>query len=187
MIENFLLDPDSIWEALQSVIERTAFRTVDDVSNALDVTLLAMQQGEIGRRTAVELGSAHFFPPSSGEIARSAADFVQQVTSQYEPLQIEKASRVARDKVSELGTLNRRREEFHGKNVLQAFYKAHLHGTGLPKVVFSFETARHAKRRRAVLTFFDDFFASLILAENQPGETTNKSAYLPGRNLGFAY
>ena len=38
MIENFLLDPDSIWEALQSVIERTALRTVDDVSNALDVT-----------------------------------------------------------------------------------------------------------------------------------------------------
>lgn len=176
MIENFLLDPDSIWEALQSVIERTAFRTVDDVSNALDVTLLAMQQGEIGRRTAVELGSAHFFPPSSGEISRSAADFVQQVTSRYEPLQIEKASMAARDKVSELGTLNRRREEFHGKNVLQAFYKAHLHGTGLPKVVFSFETARHAKRRRAVLTFFDDFFASLIRAENQPGETTNKSA-----------
>ena len=139
-------------------------------------TLLAMQQDEIGRRTAVELGSAHFFPPSSGEIARSAADFVQQVTSQYEPLQIEMASRVARDKVSELGTLNRRREEFHGKNVLQAFYKAHLHGTGLPKVVFSFETARHAKRRRAVLTFFDDFFASLIRAENQPKETTNKSA-----------
>jgi ABC-type hemin transport system ATPase subunit len=174
MIENFLLDPDSIWESLQSVIERTAFKTVDDVSNALDEILRTMQQDEIGRRTATELGNAHFFPPSNGEIAESAAGFVQTVISQYGPLQIERATNSALKKVSDLGTLNRRREEFHGKNVLQAFFKAHLHGTGLPKVVFSFETARHAKRRRAVLAFFDEFFADLVRGKNQPADTAKE-------------
>lgn len=175
MIENFLLDPDSIWEALQSVIERTAFKTVDDVSIALDHTIQKLQQREVDRRTAAELGSAHFFPPSSGEIAELAAAFVQQVISRYAPSEISRATEVAVKKVGELGTLNRRREEFHGKSVLQAFYAAHLHGTGLPKVVFSFETARHARRRRAVLAFFDEFFASLIPAKDQPTETPGKS------------
>lgn len=161
MIENFLLDPDSIWEALQSVIEKTTFTTVDDVSSALDQTIQSLQTGEISRRTAAELGSAHFFPPSSGDIANSVAAFVQQVTSRYQPSEIERAVNVATTKVQELGASNRRREEFHGKGVLQAFYTAHLHSTGLPKVVFSFETARHARRRRAVIAFFDKFFASL--------------------------
>lgn len=166
MIENFLLDPDSIWEALQSVIEKTGFKTVDDVSSALDQTIQSMEQAEIDRRTAAKLGSSHFFPPSSGQIAQSAAAFVQQVTSRYERSEIDKAAKLAMEKVQELGTLNRRREEFHGKSVLQAFYATHLHSTGLPKVVFSFETARHARRRRAVLAFFDEFFASLVRAKD---------------------
>ena len=164
MIENFLLDPDSIWEALQSVIEKTEFKTVADVSSALDQTIQSLQQREIDRRTATELGGSHFFPPSSGEIAGSAAAFVRQVTSRYAPAEIEKAGKLAIEKVQELVLLNRRREEFHGKNVLQSFYATYLHRTGLPKVVFSFEAARHARRRRAVLTFFDEFFGNLVSA-----------------------
>jgi hypothetical protein len=38
----------------------------------------------------------------------------------------------------------RRREELHGKTVPAEFYKEHLHSAGLSKVVFTFETARHA-------------------------------------------
>jgi hypothetical protein len=165
-----------MWEALQSVIEKTAFKTVDDVSSALDQTIQSMQQREIDRRTAAELGSSHFFPPSSGEIARSAAAFVQQVTLRYEPSEIDKAAKLAMEKVQELGTLNRRREEFHGKSVLQAFYATHLHRTGLPKVVFSFETARHARRRRAVLAFFDEFFARLVRAKGPAAAVAKEPA-----------
>jgi hypothetical protein len=52
----------------------------------------------------------------------------------------------------------RRREEFHGKTVPAEFYKEHLHSAGLSKVVFTFETARHARRRAAVTAFFDTPF-----------------------------
>jgi hypothetical protein len=34
----------------------------------------------------------------------------------------------------------------------------------MPKVVFTFEAARHARRRRAVVAFFDDFFARILQA-----------------------
>ena len=39
MIENFLLDPDVIYEAVESVRERTSFKTVEDVTTALDAIL----------------------------------------------------------------------------------------------------------------------------------------------------
>jgi len=165
MIENFLLDPDSMWEALQSVIEKTTFRTVDDLGNALDEIISELTTAEVGRRTAIGLGSAHFFPPSiTGDIASSAETFVQEIIGRYAPTAIATAISVAEQKVEDLRATNRRREEFHGKKVLHMFYRTHLHQTGLPKVVFTFEAARHARRRRAVVSFFDAFFARLSQA-----------------------
>lgn len=165
MIENFLLDPDSMWEALQSVLEKTTFRTVDDVGNALDQIISGLTDAEVGRRTALALGSSHFFPPSKTiEIALLAETYVKGVEIQYSPTAIATATSVAELNVEQLRTTNRRREDFHGKTVLQAFYQTHIHRTGLPKVVFTFETARHARRRRAVVSFFDAFFERLSQA-----------------------
>lgn len=56
MIENFLLDPDAIWESMQSVIEKTAFNAVEDISAALDVLLDGMTDDEVARRTLRALG-----------------------------------------------------------------------------------------------------------------------------------
>lgn len=162
MIENFLLDPDSIWEALQSVIEKTGFTTVDDVAAGLDSVINEIEQREVARRTAALLGSSHFHPPTENDIAAAAKEFLADVQSRYSEAAIVAASQAAAQKVSSLRLTNRRREEFHGKAVLQAFYQANLHKTGLPKTIFSFETARHARRRRAVSAFFDDFFGRLF-------------------------
>ena len=165
MIENFLLDPDSMWEALQSILEKTTFRTVDDVGNALDEIISGLTVAEVGRRTALGLGSSHFFPPSmTSEIAVFSATFVKEVAERYAPTAIATAAAVAERKVEALRSTNRRREDFHGKAVLQAFYQTHVHRAGLPKVVFTFEVARHARRRRAVVSFFDAFFARLSQA-----------------------
>lgn len=162
MIENFLLDPDSMWEALQSVLEKTTFRTVDDVGNALDMIISGLTEAEIGRRTALGLGSSHFFPPSmASEIVLSAETYVNEVVERYSHNAIAAAASVAEHKVEELRATNRRREDFHGKTVLNEFYRTHLHQAGLPKVVFTFEAARHARRRRAVVSFFDAFFDRL--------------------------
>jgi energy-coupling factor transporter ATP-binding protein EcfA2 len=161
MIENFLLDPDSIWESLQSVIERTKFRTVGEISSALDMVIQSLEKSEIERRVAAGLGGCHFHPPSSGDIAVAAIAFTTQVAERYSASAIEASTRRATTDVEELREKSRRREEFHGKTVLQAFYKEHLHASGLPKGVFAFETARHARKRRSVIQFFDTFFAHL--------------------------
>jgi hypothetical protein len=159
MIENFLLDPDALWDAMQSVIERTSMATVDDVSATLDSVISRLTDAEIGRRTARQLGSSHFHPPSSvEEIAAEAERFIADATTRYSPGAIQSALDAATLRVAELKATNRRREEFHGKSVLLAFYQAHLAGTALAKGVFTFEAARHARRRRAVTSFFDDFF-----------------------------
>jgi energy-coupling factor transporter ATP-binding protein EcfA2 len=164
MIENFLLDPDSIWEALQSVIEKTTFTTVDDIAAGLDSVVTAMEQRELARRTAALLGSSHFHPPTDLDIATAATEFLAEVQSRYNADAIASAAQTAAQKVEHLRLTSRRREEFHGKTVLQAFYQAHLHKTGLPKTVFAFETARHARRRNAVLAFFEEFFGRLFSA-----------------------
>ncbi|WP_162917477.1 ATP-dependent nuclease [Dongia deserti] len=162
MIENFLLDPNAIWEAIQSVLEKTAFRTVDDVSNALDQGIADLEEAEVGRRTALNVGSSHFHPPSeAAKIETEAKAYVMEVTNRYAAAAITAAQAAAKQKVLDLRNANRRREEFHGKAVLQEFYKKHLHQSGIPKVVFTFEAARHARRRRAVVSFFDTFFAKL--------------------------
>lgn len=161
MIENFLLDPDSIWEAVQSVIDKTNFHTVDDITAALDSIIESLETSETVRRASTGLGSSHFYPPSEGNITNAANAYVKKVTEQFSVLSIESASTAAKAKIESLRSGNRRREEFHGKTVLQTFYGMHLHSTGLPKGVFAFETARHARRRKAVNKFFDDFFARI--------------------------
>lgn len=163
MIENFLLDPDSIWEALQSVIERTEFATVDDVGNALDSIIRNLTEAEVGRRTASQLGNVHFFPPSSvTDISSATATFASEVARRYSPTAIKEAEAFARRKTQDLEENCRRREEFNGKAALGVFFKTYLHNTGLSKVVFTFEAARHSRRRRSVVNFFDDFFARLL-------------------------
>ena len=57
---------------------------------------------------------------------------------------------------------SRRREDFHGKEILRNFYATHLHRPALSKVVFTFEAARHARQRKAITLFFDGFFGTII-------------------------
>lgn len=164
MIENFLLDPDSLWEAIQSVVERTGLCTVDDVAEAMDRLLDEVENDEIGHRVARILGSVHFHPPSKvDDVAAQASEFVEEVERRYSPQAIESAKTAAGKQVEYIRKGNRRREEYHGKSILHLFYKRHLAQTGLAKVVFTFETARHARRRKAVVKFFDEFFELLAL------------------------
>lgn len=162
MIENFLLDPEALWQSLQSVIEKTEFRTPDDIAKALDSVLDQMRRREIDRRTASLLGNVHFYPPSDGDLSAAVEKFLSEVGLKYSSQSVSAAMQTATATVDALGSTNRRRESFHGKLVLQQFYKEHLHKTGLPKNVFLFETARHARGRHSVSSFFSGFFSKLI-------------------------
>lgn len=163
MIENFLLDPDSIWEAIQSIVEKTTLLTVDDVSSGLDKVLDLIEAEEIARRTLVTLGVARFRPSTPVNAISAQVDaFIKEINTKYSPEKIQEAESASQRIVSDLRNSHRRREEFHGKTALQSFYKTHLHSTGLDKVVFTFETARHARRRKAVVTYFDGFFDVIL-------------------------
>lgn len=162
MIENFLLDPHSIWEAIQSVVERTSLDSVDAVAQALDVVLTAMEQDEHDRRVKDILGWAYFRPKEPVDrVSSQAATFAFEVLGRFSNANVRVASAEANAKVADLRRQERRREEFHGKAALDRFYKAYLHRTGLAKVVFTYETARHARRRQAVIDYFDGFFEQL--------------------------
>jgi hypothetical protein len=162
MIENFLLDPDVLFEAIESVLDSTGFRTIEDVSSALNQVLTNSEGCEVERRVAARLGPSHFFPPSTvASIGEEAGKFVTQVQSRYSNGSVESARKVASDAVEGIRTGQRRREEFHGKKILTDFFKNHLHATGLSRAVFTFYAAKRARRRRAVVEFFDRFFSQL--------------------------
>lgn len=132
MIENFLLDPDSIWEAIQSVVEKTGFKSVDDVASAIDAILDELQSAEAERRTAADLGLAYFRPaPPISDVPAQASEFAADVISRYARENVEKVFEHARQLVEALKASQRRREEFHGKVVLDSFFKRHLHSAGL--------------------------------------------------------
>jgi ABC-type multidrug transport system ATPase subunit len=162
MIENFLLDSDAIWEAIQSIVEKTRFSTVDDVVIALDDIANSIERDELGRRTAAALGSSHFHPPTDiARIESAVAAYIAEVGARYGTSDIEATRGLAQEYIAKLRSENRRREEFHGKSLLDAFYRMHLSQTGLAKVVFTFEAARHARRRKSVVSFFDALFARI--------------------------
>jgi uncharacterized protein (DUF2267 family) len=162
MIENLLVDPDVIFEAIESVRDRTTFRTVDDVANALDQLLSDLEIDEIGRRAAGVLGGSHFHPPSDLDTLRVKADeFIARVQSRYSDESVRSAREAAVAAVEGLRTAQRRREEFDGKKVLSDFFGQHLQSSTLSRQVFAFYAARRARRRRSVLAFFDRFFSEL--------------------------
>lgn len=162
MIENFVLDPLPIWEAIQSVVERSGWRTIEDIDSALTVLMNDLQAVEEDRRARALLGHEHFWPASPVHKANAqAAEFARILTSKYSAEAVTVAVERARREVEELRQANRRREQFHGKNAVNELYRRHLHRTGLPKNVFLFEAMRHARHRKSVRAFFDAFFADL--------------------------
>lgn len=162
MIENLLVDPDVLFEAIESVLDRTTLRTVDDVTHALDRLLIDAESREVGRRTSAALGSAHFYPPSDfSEVAERARQFLTEVQERFSEGALELARRRAQEEIDAIRAAQRRREEFDGKKLLQDFFRQYLQTSTLSRQVFMFYAARRARRRRSVVAFFDQFFTEL--------------------------
>jgi energy-coupling factor transporter ATP-binding protein EcfA2 len=163
MIENFLLDPETIWEAIQSVVERTPLDSVEAVAAALDQILDELEPEEAERRALRLLGPLHYWPRRPvADIPTDADAFAAQLRERYSADAVRTVIEAAQRGVTDTRARARRREEFHGKAVVEEFFKRFLRQSGLPKNVFLFECARHAKRRRAVTAFFDEFFAKEV-------------------------
>lgn len=163
MIENFLLDPLPLWEAIQSVVERTAFTSIEDVNAALDAILDDLRVQEVERRAKAALGLFYFRPESpASEAPVQAVAASAQLIERYSASNVERTVQEAERLIAEFETNQRRRENFNEKDALESFYQKHLQLTGLPKIVFKFEAARHARQRKAVSQFFQTFFATVL-------------------------
>lgn len=169
MIENFLLDPLPLWESIQSVVERTGLSTIDELTAALDAVLTDLENEEIDRRTKAMLGT-HFFRPESpiDEISRQAASASEALLARYSAEKVEAARNVVRERVEEIARNAKRRENFHGKEALELFYRRHLHSSGLAKNIFKYEAARHARERQSVKQFFEEFFKTVLKKQVAP-------------------
>lgn len=169
MIENFLLDPHAIWEAIQSVIEKTTFKTIEDVSTTLDALLNSMMSHEIERRVVSALGRRLFQPKTPlDDIPSQAQKFTQELLAAVSAEKINQMRELANKQVISLEASFQRREHFHGKDALSLFLKMHLSQTGMAAGIFRYETARHARGRKKVVQFFDSFFKGTLPEVNAP-------------------
>jgi ABC-type hemin transport system ATPase subunit len=176
MIENFMLDPDVLFEAIESVRDRTRLTTLKTVIEALDGLLAAQEDFEVGRRTAAILSGAHFHPPSDVEKIREAAIlFGQAIDEKYSDVRITEARMASSDIVSRIKDQNRRREEFDGKRILKSFFNEHLRSSTLSVPVFTFYAARRARHRTSVIDFFDRFFEERQILARHPEHDAPKS------------
>ena len=163
MIENLLLDPKAIWEAIQSVLDETQFSSQSDVSNAIDQILDSLENEEIERRAIFALGDVKYFRPQRPieGLETQVRSFSDQLLGAYGSDKIRSAMCISAERIKEIKDSTKRRENFHGKTILDHFFKKHLHKSGMKKEIFIFESARHARDRSSVSRFFNDFFESL--------------------------
>lgn len=159
MIENLLLDPETIHSAIESVQERTGLSTIADTTSAIDGILNSLQPDEIQRRCVNILGVSYFRPASPADSIPDQARFhAEEILRQYSVTTVSEALANATSDVAALEASHRRREHFHGKRVLDEFYRRYLTQSGMSKQVFLFECARHARRRASVQDFFTSVF-----------------------------
>jgi hypothetical protein len=160
MIENLLVDPTVIWETIQSVVEKTDFKTIDDVSKALDAVLNSMMKDEVDRRVVRAVGRQVYQPSAPiAELPETAQAFIEKLQAATAPEKINDLLAAAEKQVQELQSAAQRREYFDGKEILNRFAKNYLHKSGMAKGIFRYEAARHARERQHVLQFFDSLFA----------------------------
>jgi hypothetical protein len=139
MIENFFLDPDVIYEAIESVRDRTPLVTVDDVAAALDSILTNARDAEIGRKVATILGPSFFHPPSAlADIPARVNAFLTSVNEKYAAASLAAATAETTAAADSIVADKRRREEYDRKRILASFFGQHLHKTTLSRPVFAF-------------------------------------------------
>lgn len=163
MIENFLLDPEVFWEAIESIREKTNLDTVNAVEAALNSVLDGLGEHEVERRVLQALGYGRFQPQRPlHDIPKQVAEFSARLASAFSEDVVNTQISNAKNIVKQLDQSKQRREQFDGKKVLREFFRQHLHSSGLSREIFTYYAAKRAAKRRAVKAFFDAFFEKIL-------------------------
>jgi energy-coupling factor transporter ATP-binding protein EcfA2 len=162
MIENLLIDPDVIYRAIETVRHRTEFRSVDDVAQTLDRILDGMLDYEVSRRVKAGVPLTRFrLADPVIEARRQVEAFAEAMLKQLSRDYFDRLHQEAVQTVGALREAQRRRELYDGKRILDEFYKAHMHGSGMSKEIFVYLCAKEASSRHSVAAFIEALFAVL--------------------------
>ena len=162
MVENLLVDPAIIWTAVRTIRHKMHLHSIDDISNALDEILDGMEADEIDRRVKAEVGT-HIFRAKDpvSELVKQVEEFSDKLKAEITGENFTSMIDKAKGKVEKLKESFQRREHFHGKNILEEFYRRHLHATGMSKEIFIYECADAAKERGVVQKFVERLFVQI--------------------------
>ena len=164
MIENFLVDPEVIWEAIVTVRHKSTLTDQEKVKNALDDILDGMAEHEISRRVKASVASYTFRlhdPVSTA--TEQASEHTNQVLNSTSDFAINKLKTEANLQIKKLIEKKSRREFFDGKKVLNKFYRNYLHSTGMSKEIFIYQCAQVASKRTSVKQFVTALMDKLVV------------------------
>lgn len=164
MVENLLIDPLVIWQAATLVHHKMKLTSPDEVAEAIDEISAGMEEDEISRRIKARFSPLTFrLKDPVGAAHTQIEQFITNLKALFSPERINSLSAECAKKVAEIKDCNKRREFFHGKHLLEEFYRRHMHETGMSKEIFIYECARQASDRRSVKQFVERLLTSLGL------------------------
>jgi len=166
MIENLLLDPDAIWNAISLVRHKTTLNSAADVGMAIDRILDELAPEEVSRRVKNSVASRTFRLRDPIEEAQDQVrEFADNLLYELSAENVGKLVAEAKASVAKLETQHKRREFFDGKRVLTEFHKRYLHSTGMAREIFIYGCAREASRRKSVSAFIEVLFGKLGIVD----------------------
>ena len=166
MIENLLIDPAVIWDAITTVRHKTLLKGVAEVEAALDLILDDLEMHEVSRRVKAGIGGRTFrLKDPVTEARKQVEEFTTALLGDLSGERLTSLEANAQATVKKVKADTRRRELFDGKRVLDEFHSRHIHPTGMSKEIFVYECARQASKRQSVAEFVSTLFATLGINE----------------------
>ena len=162
MIENLLIDPSILWEATTLVHHKMHLRSLKEVQTTMEEILDDMEQAEIDRRIKDSIGSTTF--RVTDPVASARQQLATHFTALGDELSDDKLAAIedsCRTKVEHIKAKDQRGDFYHGKEILDEFYRRHMHATGMSKEIFVYECARVASTTERVRAFVDAFLARI--------------------------
>lgn len=162
MVENFLVDPEVIWDAIVTVRHKTVFQSRQDVDEAIDKVLDDLEPVEVNRRIKAQVGFLPFRLTDPVENHEDQiAQFIEVLQAAADSAAIDGYREQAEREVEQIKKSQSRREKFSGKLILDRFYARYLGSTGMSREIFIYECAMRARKRVSVIKFVEGLFQQI--------------------------
>ena len=162
MVENLLVDPFVLWKATTLVHHKMSVSEQRQVEVAVREILDDMEQAEIDRRVKAAIGAKTF--RLSDPVSSAHNQLKNHIASLTDELSEHKLAAIVDSctmTVENIKAQGRRADFFHGKTILDEFYRRHMHASGMSKEIFVYECARVASTTTRVRDFVEGFLTKI--------------------------